>query len=200
MPVQVVVYQRHVIEGEMKRTKVVNLIGAPSSGKSLCAGLIFAELKIKNYTTEYVQEYVKHLVWKGDLETVKNQYYVSSQQYKLLKNINGKVDYIVTDGSLIHGLYYNKTYKDNVSNIEKTEEKIIEYLSEFDNIFIFLERNEKFRYETEGRIHSFEESIKIESDLKKLLDSLNLEYLCIKSDKENVKNMINYIINSKFCS
>ena len=200
MPVQVVVYQRHVIEGEMKRTKVVNLIGAPSSGKSLCAGLIFAELKIKNYTTEYVQEYVKHLVWKGDLETVKKQYYVSSQQYKLLKNINGKVDYIVTDGSLIHGLYYNKTYKDNVSNIEKTEEKIIEYLSEFDNIFIFLERNEKFRYETEGRIHSFEESIKIESDLKKLLDSLNLEYLCIKSDKENVKNMINYIINSKFCS
>jgi len=183
----------------MRKTKVVNLIGAPSVGKSVFAGLIFAELKIKNYITEYIQEYAKHLVWMEDYETIKNQYYVTTQQYKILKSVNNKVDIIVTDGALFHGLYYNRTYYDNVSNIEKTEVKIKEYMNEFDNIYIFLERGE-FRYENEGRLHTYEESVKINKEMKELLKELDIEYLEIKSDKTNIKDMLEYIeskINDK---
>jgi nicotinamide riboside kinase len=177
----------------MKKTKVVNLIGAPSVGKSVFAGLIFAELKIKNYVTEYIQEYAKHLVWMEDYETIRNQYYITAQQYKILKSVNNKVDIIVTDGALVHGIYYNRTYKDNVSNIEKTEERIKEYINEFDNIYIFLERGE-FKYEKEGRLHTYEESIRIEREIKELLNELCIDYLEIKSDKVNLNKMIDYII------
>ena len=177
----------------MKKTKVVNLIGAPCVGKSVFAGLIFAELKMQNYITEYIQEYAKHLVWMEDYETIKNQYYVSTQQYKILKSVNEKVDIIVTDGALLHGIYYNRTYKDNVSNIEKTEEKIKKYMEEFDNIYIFLERGE-FKYENEGRLHTYNESIKISKEIKELLNELNLEYLEIKSDKKNLNKMLEYIM------
>jgi nicotinamide riboside kinase len=179
----------------MKKTKVVNLIGAPSVGKSVFAGLIFAELKMKNYVTEYIQEYAKHLVWMEDYETIKNQYYISAQQYKILKSVNTKVDIIVTDGALLHGIYYNRTYKDNVSNIEKTEEKIKEYINEFENIYIFLERGE-FKYEKEGRLHTYEESIKISKEIKELLKELNIVYLEVKSDKSNLSEMIDYIIKN----
>ena len=178
----------------MKKTKVINIISAPSFGKSVCAGLIFSELKIKHYNTEYVQEYVKHLIWKGDLETVKNQYFVSTKQYELLNNVNGKVDYIVTDGSLLHGLYYNKTYKDNVSNIFKTNDKILEYISHFDNIFIFLHKGD-YPFEQSGRIHSYEESLEINKDLKNLLDNLGFSYLEVISDKSNIEQMINYVLS-----
>lgn len=176
------------------KTKIINLISSPGVGKSVCAGLIFAELKIRGYITEYAQEYVKNLIWKDELELIKNQYLISYQQYLLFKGMNKKVEYIVTDGSLIHGLYYNRHYKDNVSDIKKTEKKILEWISEFDNIYIFLERGD-YKYEENGRIHSFQESLKIQEELKILLDDLSIKRLCIKSDKNNISQMIEYIIN-----
>lgn len=176
----------------MRKTKVINLIGAPSSGKSLCAGLIFAELKINKYVTEYVQEFAKTLVWKGETDTLCNQYYVSTEQYKLLKSVNGKVDYIVTDGALLLGLYYNKTYTDNVSDLTKTGNKILEYMSEFDNIYIFLERG-PYDYEKEGRVHTYEQSLIIHRELKTLLNNLKLEYKTFKSEKKSIDGMVKYI-------
>lgn len=40
--------------------------------------------------------------WKELLD----QYRVSREQYERLLALNGKVDYIVTDGPLAHGVYY----------------------------------------------------------------------------------------------
>lgn len=175
------------------KTKVINLIASPSSGKSVCAGLIFAELKIRGYITEYAQEYIKTLIWREELEAIKNQYWVTYQQYLLLRGINNKVQYIVTDGSLIHGLYYNRTYHDNVSNVQKTEAKILEWISEFDNIYIFLERGD-YKFEQEGRIHTYEQSLEIQKDLKNLLDELGIKYLTIKSERDNIDTMVKYIL------
>ncbi len=176
------------------KTKVINLIASPSSGKSVCAGLIFAELKIRGYVTEYAQEYIKNLIWRGEIEAIKNQYWVTYQQYLLLRGINNKVQYIVTDGSLIHGLYYNRTYHDNVSNVEKTEKKILEWVSEFDNIYIFLERGD-YKFEQEGRIHTYEQSLQIQTELKNLLDELGIKYLTIKSERTNIDTMVDYILS-----
>lgn len=173
-------------------TIVINLIGSPGVGKSVIAAMLFAELKIRGYTVEYVPEYVKSLVWKGDLETIKNQYYVSMQQYKLLKAVNGKVDYIVTDGSLFLGLYYNRHWPDNVSDIEKTDSRIKEYLSEFSNVYIYLKRGD-FNYEREGRIHSEEESWKIQDDLEYLLQIEGIHYAQFTSSKNAIEDMLNYI-------
>jgi hypothetical protein len=176
-------------------TIVINLIGSPGVGKSVIAAMLFAELKMLGHTVEYVPEYVKSLVWKGDLETIKNQYYVSAQQYKLLKAVNNKVDYIVTDGSLFLGLYYNRHWPDNVSDIEKTDTRIKEYLSEFENIYIFLKRGD-FPYEREGRIHTEEESWKIEDDLEYLLQIEGINYKECISSKNDISDMLEYVHTS----
>ena len=178
----------------MKKTIVINLIGGPSAGKSLCAGLLFAELKTRGYITEYVQEYIKHLVWAEDFDTINDQYFVSTQQFKLLNCVNNKVDFIVTDGSLFHGLYYNKAYPDNVSNIQKTEAKIKEYMSHFHNVYIFLQRGD-YPYEQEVRLHSLQESIKISNDLLQLLIECNIPFKIFKSDVNNIKPMTDWILS-----
>ena len=178
----------------MKKTIVINLIGGPSAGKSRCAGLLFAELKTRGYITEYVQEYIKHLVWAEDFDTINDQYFVSTQQFKLLNSVNNKVDFIVTDGSLFHGLYYNKAYPDNVSNIQKTEAKIKEYMSHFHNVYIFLQRGD-YPYEQEGRLHSLQESIKISNDLLQLLIECNIPFKIFKSDVNNIKPMTDWILS-----
>lgn len=178
----------------MTMTIVINLIGAPGVGKTIFSALIFAELKIKGYTAEYVPEFVKSLVWKGDIETIHNQYYVSTRQYALLKAVNNKVQFIVTDGSLFLGIYYNRHWKENVSNVEKTDRRIKEYLSEFNNQYIFLKRGD-FKFEQEGRIHTNEQSWSIQDELENLLKSEGINYTEYISNKSNLDLIIKDIVS-----
>ena len=177
------------------KTKVINFVASPSTGKSLMAALIFSELKMRHYKAEYVQEYAKTLVWQDRLDDLANQYNVSLEQYRMIKSVNGKVNYICLDSPLLLGLFYNRDHPENVCNVEKTENMILSKMSEFDNIYIFLERNEEFPYETEGRIHNEEQSKVISSQLLALLDEFGIEYKSFKSDKKNVSAILDYILS-----
>ena len=177
------------------KTKVINFVASPSSGKSLMAALIFSELKMRHYKAEYVQEYAKTLVWQDRLDDLVNQYNVSLEQYRMIKSVNGKVNYICLDSPLLLGLCYNRHGNGNVCNVEKTEKMILSKMSEFDNIYIFLERNEEFPYEIEGRIHNEEQSKVISSQLLGLLDEFGIEYKSFKSDKKNVSAILDYILS-----
>jgi hypothetical protein len=44
-------------------------------------------MKIKGYNIEYVPEYAKQFVWMKDFETLNNQHYISTQQFKLFKSM-----------------------------------------------------------------------------------------------------------------
>lgn len=176
-------------------TKIVNFIGGPSLGKSLIAALTFAELKSRHYKAEYVQEYAKMLVYKKDFETLNNQYFVSTEQYKMFKAVDGQVDFICADSPLLIGLFYNRDHPTNVCNVKKTEEMIIQKMNEFDNIYIYLERNHDFPFETQGRIHNEEQSRMIDIKMKSLLEEFNLKYLSIISDKASVSKIVDYILS-----
>ena len=174
---------------------LINFVGAPSSGKSMMAALTFVKLKTDHNSSELIQEYAKQLVWDNKFEELANQWYVTKKQYDMIKAVYGKVDYVVTDSPLLLGLYYNRHENENVCNIEKTEKMILSKMSEFDNIYIFLERNEEFPYEIEGRIHNEEQSKVISSQLLGLLDEFGIEYKSFKSDKKNVSAILDYILS-----
>ncbi|QKF94140.1 AAA domain-containing protein (nadR/ttd14) [Fadolivirus algeromassiliense] len=181
-----------------RKTYIVNLIGGPCIGKTTLSALIFAKLKLhKNkYVAEYVQEYAKQLVWTKNFDLLNNQFYVSQYQYKLLKQMNGCLDYVVTDGPIIQGLYYNLHNKDNISNIDKTEKFILQCHSEFNNINIFLKRG-NYEYESQGRLQTEEESREIDVILKHLLkqNGIEFEVFDANSEEENINKMIDYIIS-----
>ena len=179
-----------------RKTYIINLIGGPGSGKSVLAALLFAKLKVhKNkYLVEYVQEYAKYLVWTKQFDILNNQHYVTQYQYKLLKQMDKHVDFIVTDGPLIQGMYYNMHNKDNISNVEKTEQYMIDCHHEFNNINIFLNRGD-YEYETQGRLQTEEESREIDVILKHLLKQKKIEFKVFDAgaDDENINKIIDYI-------
>lgn len=177
-----------------KKTYLINFISGPGSGKTTMCALIFANLKMKGFVAEYIQEYAKTLVWTKNFETLNNQYHVTQTQYNLLKMINGQVDFILTDGPLLHALYYNKYNEDNTSNVEKTEKLIINSYNQFNNINIFLDRGD-FKYEQQGRIQTENESREIDTILKNLFEPYNIPYEIFKSTPENVEPIVNYIID-----
>lgn len=179
-------------------TKIVNLISGPGSGKSAFTGLILGYLKMNGYSAEIVYEYAKQLVWLKKFDELNNQYHVSSTQYNLFKSINGSVEYVITDGSLLHGLIYNKTNTDNVCDVFKTEQAILKWYNEFNNVNIFLERNEKIEYEQNGRIQTLEESKKLDELLKSFLNFYKIPFYTIKTEDFDVRKNnfdINKILN-----
>ncbi|QYB17583.1 hypothetical protein PV-S19_0219 [Pacmanvirus S19] len=171
---------------------VINIIGGPGAGKSCVTYLLYARLKMCGHIVEHVPEYAKKLVWAKKFSVLDNQYHVSTKQYESIKSVYDSVEYVITDGSLLHGLYYNKFNKNNVSNVEITHTKILEYYNDFNNINIYLTRGD-FKYEQAGRIQTEEEAISIDTELMKILKESNISYVVIKNDQNVVDKIISYL-------
>jgi broad-specificity NMP kinase len=181
------------IENTKKKTYVINIIGGPSIGKTTISALLFANLKIKGFVCEYVQEFAKKLVWLKDYDTLNNQFFVSKEQFTLLKQIDGHVDFLITDGPLIHGIYYNKYNKDNNSNVDKVENFILSSIKKFNNINIVLDRVDR-DYEKEGRIQTEQEAKDIDVILKHILRVNNFKFSCFSAEPNEIENIANEII------
>lgn len=175
-------------------TKVINFIAAPSTGKSLMSALVYAELKMMHKSTEIIPEYAKWLVYTKDFDTLNDQWKLSTEQYKKVKILEGKVEYIVGDSGLLTGLYYNRKYTSNHSDKRKTASMIMDRNNEFNNIYIYLRRNDNFPYENNGRVHSEEESRIIEQELLDMLHELNINFKSFTSDRIHVKDIVDYIL------
>lgn len=179
------------------QTKIINLVGSPGVGKSVCASLVFAELKIRGYTAEYVQEFAKTLVWKNEIDSLKNQEFIARQQFDWINLLYNKVEYIVTDSPLFLGLYYNQLYnKNNELERFRVQNIILDNMNQFNknDIYILLERGE-FEYEQSGRVQTLEQSNEIQNELKKLLKQYTIPFVTFRSDKNNIHNIVEYIIN-----
>lgn len=192
--VRVVNYSRND-SSSMKKTRVINFIAGPGAGKSVMAAMIFVKLKLAGHTVEYLQEYAKGLVWTKDYTTLNNQHWVTQRQYQSLKQMEGHVEYVVTDGPLVQGIYYNMHNPDNTSNVEKTQKMILECHSQFNNINIFLDRGQHFSYETAGRLQTEDEAREIDVILKHLLRQNGVIYKTFSSslDEKNLTAIIDYI-------
>lgn len=161
---------------EQKRnTLIVNCFAGPGAGKTTCAWEIAAELKKKNIVTEYVPEYAKELVWDNNLMlldgTAEHQTTLFKEQNHRIQRLIGKVDVVVTDSPILLGTMYCEESTEAARGYRQT---VLEQHNAYNNFNLFINRGKTF--ETEGRIHTLEESKKIDSGIKQFLDSNNIYY------------------------
>lgn len=184
-----------------KNTFIINLIGGPGCGKSTVAAALFVALKLKGFVVEYCLEFAKQLVWTKQFSRLDNQHYVTSKQYELFKQMNNLVDFIITDGPLCYGLYYNLFNKNNTSDKDKTNKWINQCMGEFLNINIFLNRG-CFAYEREGRIQTEQEAREIDVVLQHILKQNDIAFVQFDSgaDQENIGKIVEYIFKYEYSS
>ena len=157
-----------------KKTKVINIFGAPGSGKSTLAFGLAYNLKIRGIECDIAHEYVKGQLYAGNPYPFHDQLYTYAKQNKMLRQMNGKVDYIITDSPSVQCVAY----------IEKEPEvytkMALDYFNEYDNINVFLERTHA--YQPSGRNQTEEQAEVVGDKIRNMLDKLNIKYIVLPAN------------------
>ena len=177
----------------MKKTILVNLLGAAGAGKSTMAWSISGKLKRKGVNCEYVPEFAKSLVYEKNFKCLEDQLFVFANQYHALKTLRGVVDVIVTDSPLLLSVFYN-AYRgeENLRIPNELMEKLVMFChSTFDNLNFFIERNHE--YKKEGRYQTEEEAKEETKIIKEIVDSL-VEYQTLPSGDESEEKIVDAVL------
>lgn len=149
---------------------VINLWGAPSSGKSTTASGLFFLMKINKFRVELVHEFAKELVLEKRENVFTDQNFIFAEQNRRIRRLEEHgYDFAITDSPLMLPLYYDE---------KRTGEKFDSFASDefhkYNNINYFLVRRHTF--EPIGRRHNEEEAVRIEQDMKQWMREKTIEY------------------------
>lgn len=168
-------------------TKIINLYGSPGSGKSTIAAGLFYHMKMAGLNVELIQEYIKAKLFEETPYPFKDQLYVFAKQNKKQRELNGKVDYIITDAPLLMSLVYNQTEPSLFNDL------VIQYYNQYDNLNFLLKRNHT--YHMEGRHQTEQEADNVGEELEHLLKNYNIEYKTLPSN-ESMYNILQILYSS----
>jgi len=167
---------------------VVNLIGGPCCGKSTIASELFSRLKKMGIKCELNVEIIKDKIYEEENLIIGDQIMLFANQLFKIKTKLNKVDVVISDGTLLNNIIYNKEDNEPLNNLV-----IYEYFK-FNNLDFFLERG-TLPFENYGRIHTLDESLKIDKQIKDVYDKYNAKYISIDS-RDAVDKIIPIILKN----
>lgn len=170
----------------MKKPIIINLFGGPGSGKSTTAAGLFYELKTMGFNCELVTEFAKHMTWKEDFNTLKNQIYVFAKQHDRMFHLMDKVDVIITDSPIIMGL----SYCDWNAFPRSFEHLVVDVFNDPNSIQMnfFIER--KGEYQQSGRSQTEEQAREKDREILDLLDRYDIRHNLVKGDKSAISAIL----------
>ena len=149
---------------------VINLFGAPGSGKSTGAAYLFAKLKMAGINAELVTEFAKDKVYEDSKEVFNNQTYILGKQCFRQSKLRDKVDVIITDSPLLLSIYYN-----NDNNIQNELSALaLKIFDSYDNYNYFIHRVKP--YNPKGRFQTEDEAMAIANNMKEFLMDYNINF------------------------
>lgn len=154
----------------MKTPIVINLFGAPGSGKSTGAAFIFSQLKMRGINCELITEYAKDKTWEKNREALSCQEYIFGKQSFRMKRCRDKVDVIITDSPLPLGIFYNT----NPVLGEHYENLVLDVFNTYENMNYALVRDKP--YNPIGRNQTEAESDEIGDRIQFFLEDHDIPY------------------------
>ena len=153
-------------------TVVINLVGGPCCGKSTTAAGLFREMKLKTKKkVELITEVIKDHVYDENKMAMLDQILITAEQNHKLFRVDGKIDFSISDASLINGVVYNDFYS---STDELSNKMSLDLYHRYENITFLLPR--KPEYDAYGRSQTLEEAKQIDELFLKNLKELNLPF------------------------
>lgn len=171
--------------------KLINVFGAPGSGKSTFALFLTGELKMRGLNAEFAPEYIKYLIAKGDNNF--DQFDVLHNQYRQILAFYQNSDIVVTDSPLLLSTIYGREYKHKNELFSLAER----FHSEFNNFNILITPpKSKEMYKDSLRLQTYEESLELyHSSFKHLLDYNASITNFFDKTREELFHLSNIILN-----
>ncbi|MEY8573160.1 hypothetical protein AALD01_01945 [Oscillospiraceae bacterium 21-37] len=163
---------------------VVNLFGAPGSGKSTGAAYVFSKLKLAGVNAELVTEFAKDKVWEDNRLALANQAYLFGEQYYRLTRLDGKVDVAVSDSPLL----LSNFYVNDVVLGDEFEGLVKKVFLSFTSLNAMIKRVKEF--DPVGRIHNEKQSDTLFTIMKNYLDHNGVEYNQYDGCVEGYDNLV----------
>jgi hypothetical protein len=173
----------------MKKTKIINMFGAPGAGKSTAAAYVFSMLKMNGIDAELVTEFAKDKVWEQNPTPFKHQVYMFGKQAYRIEICVGKVDVIVTDSPLPLSIIYNH----DIIPPDNFNGTVMDVYNMYDNINYFLKRGKA--YNPNGRNQTEEESDALSVDILNLLNKFNIRYKTYYGIKEDYDKIVSEVMD-----
>lgn len=167
---------------------LVNLYGAPGTGKSTGAAYIYSKLKLEGINCELVTEFAKDMVWDENKKAIQNQAYVFGNQYYRISRLENEVDVIITDSPILLSIIYNKDKRLDKEFQDLVKSVALSYENRLDILFKRVKQ-----YKTIGRLHNEEQSDKLYNEIKDLLDTVNPEYEIVEATQDGYEKVIEMI-------
>jgi energy-coupling factor transporter ATP-binding protein EcfA2 len=166
---------------------VVNLFGAPSSGKSTLALLVAGVLKTKypHLTTECPDEIAKMAVYDGALKGFGCQIYVAGQQQWQVARCEGHADIVVCDSPIMLSWVYGTDQKQIVPNSFFDVARF--YHNAFPSLNFHVKRNHAF--ETKARMHNESDAARLDASILKMLRTAEITAFPVTSTIEDAKRI-----------
>lgn len=182
-------------------TKVINIYGSSSTGKSTTAAMLYAYLKNKLISAEMCREYVKNWVWQDRPITNLDQYYIAGKEIYSKEILFGKVDYIISDSPLMQTNYYlHRNRPDlNFDSLGPLDPMIFDFIAQSEQkgveFYNFMVYRTGMKYEKAGRYQTEEQSNEDHRNMRHFLThpirNKFLNLIDIKGDKEDrIKQII----------
>lgn len=169
---------------------LVNLYGAPGSGKSTGAAYIFSQLKMAGINAELVTEFAKDKVWEESKEVFNNQAYIFGKQYFRISRCMDKVDVIVTDSPLALSAFYNNSeiLGEEFANV------VMKVANSFNSKNYFIKRAKP--YNPKGRFQTEDEAKQVDSNLETFLKNNNINYEIEQGNRDGYDNIVKQILST----
>ena len=171
---------------------IVNVLGAPASGKSTAAAQLFSRLKELNCNCELIQEEAKLWCIEGKEIGKYGQFYLFGVECHNQSRLFNAVDIGISDSSPILAAFYNYYYSNKQDNSVAITCREFYKRAKTDNVEVvnfLLPRRKK--YVTKGRYQTEEEAKEVEVQLQEWLDSEGYEYHYINcSDSKRINTML----------
>lgn len=171
------------------RRLVVNFLGGPGCGKSTAASGLFSALKKTSINVEFAAEFARELVIEKNTMAMSYQPYVWATQCYRIFSAYQTAQIVVTDSPILLGSVYANP---------KTSaflQYVLQEHQRFDNFNILMPRDMTHPYSMTGRIHTLEQSITVDTELRDIMNVNNIPFFNYEDffEEEFVDLILSYI-------
>jgi len=166
---------------------VINVFGGPGAGKSTTAAGLFYEMKKRGLNAELVTEYAKDMTWEGRGNILADQLYILAKQQRRVARLEGKVDYVITDGPFVLGLIYAQP-----DYMKTFEPLVLEAWDNYDNRCFMLNRAD-IKFQEVGRNQNADQAKEIDDKLHRLLNSRRIPFTEVVTGDQTVAEILKHL-------